>query len=64
MIESNSILQCHKSFIVNTKYIKKIDKLYAKLWRIYFINSSEVADLSINYKDKVFETLGYINAYK
>lgn len=64
MIESNNILQCHKSFIVNTKYIKKIDKLYAKLWRIYFINSSEVADLSINYKDKVFETLGYTNAYK
>jgi len=24
MIESNSIVQCHKSFIVNTKYIKKI----------------------------------------
>lgn len=64
MIESNNIVQCHKSFIVNTKYIKKIDKLYAKLWRIYFVNSNEVAELSINYKDKVFETLGYVNDYK
>ncbi|WP_346916462.1 LytTR family DNA-binding domain-containing protein [Clostridium sp.] len=64
MIESNSIVQCHKSFIVNTKYIKKIDKLYTKLWKIHFINIGEVVDLSISYSDKVFEILGYENEYK
>ncbi len=64
MVESNNIMQCHKSFIVNTNYIKKIDKLYAKLWRIYFINTSEVAELSISYSDKVFEILGYVNDYQ
>jgi len=64
MIESNSIVQCHKSFIVNTKYIKRIDKMYTKLWKVHFVNISDIIDLSISYCEKVFEILGYENEYK
>lgn len=55
-IESETIVQSHKSYIVNTNYIEKIDKQYSKLWEISFVGINERAQLSVKYKDKVMES--------
>lgn len=55
-IESDTILQSHKSYIVNTKYIEKIDKQYSKLWDISFMGTDKKAELSAKFKDKIFES--------
>ena len=49
-------MQSHKSYIVNTNYIEKIDKQYSKLWEISFVGINERAQLSVKYKDKVMES--------
>lgn len=55
-IESENIMKCHKSFIVNIRYIQKIEKKYSKLWIIHFKNSKETIELSIKYKNQVFKS--------
>lgn len=55
-IGSENIVQSHKSYIVNTKFIDKIDKQYSKLWDISFVGTDEIAQLSAKYKDGVFES--------
>ena len=55
-IESDTILQSHKSYIVNTKYIERIDKQYSKLWDISFMGTDEKAQLSAKFKDSIFES--------
>lgn len=55
-IESDTIIQSHKSYIVNTKYIEKIDKQYSKLWDISFMGTDMKAELSAKFKDKVYES--------
>lgn len=55
-IESENIIQSHKSYIVNTKYIDKINKQYSKLWDISFMGTDNIAQLSSKFKDDVFES--------
>lgn len=55
-ITSENIIKCHKSFIVNTTYIEKIEKKYSKLWIIHFKNIEETIELSIKYKDHIFKS--------
>ncbi|MGL5352255.1 MAG: LytR/AlgR family response regulator transcription factor [Clostridium sp.] len=52
-IKTTTIVQSHKSYLVNTSYIEKIEKVYQKLWDIHFVNSEEKAQLSSNYRDEV-----------
>ncbi|EQB87173.1 DNA-binding LytR/AlgR family response regulator [Clostridium punense] len=54
-ISCDYIVQCHKSFIVNTKEIKKIGKIGSKSWEIGFQGHDEKALVSYNFKDKVFK---------
>ena len=53
-IKSENIVQAHKSYVVNTRYINKIEKVYPKIWDIHFTIIDEVAQLSNSYKDDVF----------
>lgn len=55
-IKSENIIQSHKSYIVNTKYIDKINKQYSKLWDISFMGTDSLAQLSAKFKDYVFES--------
>lgn len=52
---SGELVQSHKSYIINTKYIDKIVKVYSKIWDIHFTVLDEVAQLSNSYKNLVFE---------
>ncbi|MBD7913197.1 MULTISPECIES: LytTR family DNA-binding domain-containing protein [Clostridium] len=56
-IASKTIVQSHKSYIVNTRYIDKIEKEYTKLWTIKFIETEKIAQASVNYIDNVFKAL-------
>lgn len=56
MIKSESIIQSHKSYLVNIKYIEKIEKVYSKGWEIYFSVIKEVAPLSSSYRNELLET--------
>lgn len=60
-IGSATIVQTHKSFIINTKYIFKIVKQYRKLWDVHFNNNDKVALLSLSYKDNIAKELGEFN---
>ncbi|SHJ41852.1 two component transcriptional regulator, LytTR family [Clostridium cavendishii DSM 21758] len=53
-IKSDTILQSHKSYIVNTKYINKIEKNYTRSWDITFSGIEKVAQASANYIENVF----------
>lgn len=50
----NKIVQSHKSFLVNVDHISEIEKVYQKMWCIHFNGIDETADLSVKYKDNVF----------
>lgn len=53
--DSRDIIQSHKSYLTNVKYINKIEKIYSKLFKIYFYNTDEIALMSNGYKDIVNE---------
>lgn len=54
-IDSEYIVQSHKSYAINLNYIEKIEKVYPKLWNIYFTNCSEIAKLGYKYKNNIYE---------
>ncbi|MEK6264330.1 MAG: LytTR family DNA-binding domain-containing protein [Clostridium sp.] len=54
-INCNNIIQCHKSFIVNVKQIKKIQNIGNKLSKIYFENYDKNAFLGYKYKKTIME---------
>lgn len=57
-VDSSSIVQSHKSYIVNVNYILKIEKGYQKMWHIYFNKIDAVAELSAKYKETVLGKWG------
>ncbi|WP_394883617.1 LytR/AlgR family response regulator transcription factor [Clostridium baratii] len=52
---NGNIIQSHKSYLINIKYVDKIEKVYSKLYNIYFTNTKEIAQLSNSYKDLVYK---------
>ncbi len=51
MIDDKNILQSHRSYLVNIKYINKIEKTNNKTsYKIYFYNTDKTALLGNNYK--------------
>jgi DNA-binding LytR/AlgR family response regulator len=55
LTNSKNIIQCHKSFAVNIKYITKIEKLSIKSYEIFFENYEKSALLSYKCKDVIME---------
>ena len=53
LINCEHIIQSHKAFAINENYICKIEKLDAKLSRVYFNKSSETALLGYKFKDNI-----------
>lgn len=49
-INSSYIIQSHKSYAVNVKFIERLEKVYSKLWNIHFRNYDKIAQLSYKYK--------------
>lgn len=57
MINDKNILQSHRSYLVNIKYINKIEKTNDKTsYKIYFSNTKETALLGQNYKKAVMDS--------
>ena len=54
-MKSDKILQSHKSYVVNTRYIEKIERIYPKIYEVYFTSISETALLSNSFKEPVFQ---------
>lgn len=55
MIDCDSIVQSHKSFVVNTTYINKIESISSKVWEIS-LNCCEVkVPLSYKFREDVIE---------
>ena len=54
-INCSNIIQCHKSFIVNVKQIKKIQNIDNKLGEIYFEDYDKNALLGYKYKKTIME---------
>jgi DNA-binding LytR/AlgR family response regulator len=56
MIENENILQSHRAYLVNVKYISKIEKTKDKTSnKIYFYNSDKTALLGNSYKKVVMD---------
>ncbi|MBL4935511.1 response regulator transcription factor [Clostridium sp. YIM B02515] len=56
MINDKNILQSHRSYLVNVKYINKIEKTTDKTsYKIYFYNTTDTALLGNNYKKCIIE---------
>ncbi|MBC2581543.1 LytTR family DNA-binding domain-containing protein [Clostridium sp. DJ247] len=55
MIDSDNILQSHKSFAVNIDFINKIESLSNKSWEISFNCCKEKALLSYSFKDTIIK---------
>ena len=54
MIDDESILQSHRSFLVNTKYISKIEKSNDKTsYTIHFFQLDKTALLGLSFKDDI-----------
>lgn len=56
-ISSDEIVQCHKAFAVNKKYIEKIARINNKMWDIYFWNCENSIPLGYKYKNDVMDGL-------
>ena len=54
-INCNNIIQCHKSFAVNIKYISKIVSVDNRLSEIYFENYDKRALLGYKFKNLILE---------
>lgn len=52
-IDDPYIIKSHKSYAVNTKYIRSIEKYSLTSWNIYFDNYKETAFMGSKYKDKI-----------
>lgn len=56
MINDKNILQSHRSYLVNIKYINKIEKTNDKTsYKIYFYNTDKTALLGNNYKKCIMD---------
>ena len=55
LINCNNIIQCHKSFAVNTMHIRKVENVDSKLSEIYFENYDKDALLGYKFKNTVME---------
>jgi DNA-binding LytR/AlgR family response regulator len=56
MIDDDNILQSHRSYLVNIKYINKIEKTNDKTsYKIYFYSTKETALLGQNYKKAIMD---------
>ena len=56
VMEHKDILQSHRSYLVNIKYINKIEKTNDKTsYKIYFYNTNETALLGNNYKKSIMD---------
>ena len=53
MINDRNIVQSHRAFAVNIKYITKIEKIDVKLSTIYFINTNKSALLGYKFKTSI-----------
>lgn len=58
-LKNDEIIQTHKAYAINTQRVYKVDKIYTKLWEIYFNKYEETAQLGYKYKNELFERLGY-----
>ncbi|WP_243446797.1 LytTR family DNA-binding domain-containing protein [Clostridium botulinum] len=57
LIDFSDIIQSHKSFVVNIKYISKITKIDSKVYDICFENHDNKVPLGYKFKDYIFEKL-------
>ncbi|MBM7872089.1 DNA-binding LytR/AlgR family response regulator [Clostridium pascui] len=55
LINSDDIMQCHKSFAVNINYINRIESISSRLSNIYFDNYNKTALLGYMFKNIVEE---------
>jgi len=55
LINCNNIIQCHKSFAVNTKHIRKIENVDSRLSEIYFEDYNKNALLGYKFKNAIME---------
>jgi DNA-binding LytR/AlgR family response regulator len=56
MIEDDNILQSHRSYLINLRYINKIEKTNDKTaYKIYFYNTDKIALLGHNYKKSIMD---------
>ena len=53
MINDKNIVQSHRAFAVNIKYITRIEKIDVKLSNIYFINTNKSALLGYKFKTSI-----------
>lgn len=58
LTNSKDIIQCHKSFAVNTNYITKIKKVSIKSYELFFENYEKSALLSYKYKNMILKNFG------
>lgn len=56
LISNKNIIQCHKSFAVNTNYITKIEKVSKKSYELFFENYEKTALLSCKCRDVIMES--------
>lgn len=63
LINDSKIIQSHKSFVVNTRYINKIVKVDNKIHYIYFENHEKSVPLGYKFKDSIIEKLKKHNVY-
>lgn len=60
LIDSDDIMQCHKSFAVNINYINRIESISSRLSNIYFDNYDKTALLGYMFKNIVEERFNSI----
>jgi DNA-binding LytR/AlgR family response regulator len=57
LIDCEFIIQSHKSFLVNTKYINKFEKIDSRTSKIYFENYEGTAYMGYKYRDTLLELI-------
>lgn len=57
LVKNDFIIQSHRSYIINTKYIRQIEKIALTSWKVSFYNYHEPAFIGSKYKDDIDEIL-------
>ena len=64
MITDENILQSHRSYLVNIKYISKIEKTNDKTsYKIYFFQTEKTALLGHSYRKSIMDRFHHINGW-
>lgn len=57
LIDDNEIIQCHKAFALNKRYIEEVKRIDNKVWEAKFWSCEDIIPIGYKYKNDILEKI-------